>query len=214
MSISERFQGLTKVPDQPAARLLALANARLGLKLEAPASASVPEVLTELHRKNATVDILRMFAVALPPRERVWWACLAARDLVEGGLAGDAIVEAAETWVKKPTDENLVRVQRAVEAADPDDGTVMAGHAALNAMGRMGPQELANFEAPAGASEVYALVMNANSLTMPGIDPEERAGLLIERALDIARGGQGEPKAKALPAELGAAGGAADAARP
>lgn len=214
MTISERFQGLTKVPDQPAARLLALANARLGIKLEAPASASVPEVLTELDRKNAMVDILRMLAVALPPRERVWWACLAARDLVDGGLAEPAIVEAAELWVKKPTEENLIPVQRAVEAADPEDGTAMAGHAALNAMGKMGPQELANFDAPPGASEVYTLVMNANSLTMPGIDPEARAELLIDRALDIARGGQGEPKAKKPAPAAKVSAGAASEARP
>lgn len=214
MTTSERFTGLTKIPDQPAARLLSLAGARLGVKLEAPASALVPEVLSELERKGAMVDILRMLAVALPPRERVWWACLAARDLVDGGLATPTIVEAVEVWVRKPVEDNLIPVRRAVDAADPDDDTTLAGHAALNAMGRMGPQDLANFEAPPGASEVYALVMNAKSLTMDDIDPEARAQLLIDRALDIARGGQGEAGPRAAPQAARAPGGRSPAARP
>lgn len=204
--MSERFSNMIKIPAEPAARMLALANARLGVKLEAPASALVSEVLQELDRKGAIVDMIRMFAVALPMREKVWWACLAARDLVGSGLAPPLIVEKTEAWVFKPSVEALIAIRRAVEAADPDDETVLAGQAALSADGRLGPEELAQFDAPPGASATYALVMNARSLTMDGGDPEQQGVVLIERAIDIARGGQGDigpdgvrPKTKGPP---------------
>ncbi|OZA10157.1 MAG: hypothetical protein B7Y02_11245, partial [Rhodobacterales bacterium 17-64-5] len=83
--MSERFSGLTKLIRQPAARLLAHANAELDTELTSPASASVEVVLAELDQKGAVIDMLRLLSVALPPRERVWWACLAARDSLAPG---------------------------------------------------------------------------------------------------------------------------------
>ena len=104
--MSDRFEGLQKIPEQPAARLLALANARLGVKLEAPASALVPEVLEELDDQGRDGGhAAACSSVALPARERVWWACLAARDMLAYGAAESAaIVEATEAWVFKPED--------------------------------------------------------------------------------------------------------------
>ncbi len=49
--MNERFADLTKLPRQPAARLLALANAKLQTPLESPASAPVEAVLAELEGK-------------------------------------------------------------------------------------------------------------------------------------------------------------------
>lgn len=190
--MTNRFAGLRKIPEQPAARLLAMANARLGVKLEAPASALVPEVLAELELKNAMVDMLRMLAVALPPRERVWWSCLAARDLLGQGMADSpAIVEATEAWVYKPDERNVVAVRRAIDAASPDDLTNFCGHACMTWDGKMGPEELHALDAPPGASETYALVMNIHAMVLDPSSPETRVNILIERALSIARGGQG-----------------------
>jgi hypothetical protein len=191
--MSDRFEGLVKIPNEPAARLLAVANAKLGVKLDAPAAAPVSEVLAELEAKNAVVDMLRLLSVALPPRERVWWACLAARDLVNSGqVESPAIVEATEAWVWEPTEAHLAQIQVLVEHADMDDDTALAGTAALYADGKMGPGEMSAYEAPPGGSEAHALVMNAAALTH---DPDrcvEMGQILIERALDIARGGQGD----------------------
>lgn len=190
--MTNRFAGLRKIPEQPAARLLAMANARLGVKLEAPASALVPEVLAELEMKNAMIDMLRLLAVALPARERVWWSCLAARDLLGQGMAeSPAIVDAAEAWVFKPEDRRLIAVRRAVDAAGPDDLTNFAGNACLTWDGKMGPEELHNIDAPLGASETYALVMNIHAMVLDPSSHETRIGILIDRALNIARGGQG-----------------------
>ena len=215
--MSDRFEGLQKIPEQPAARLLALANARLGVKLEAPASALVPEVLEELATKGAMVDMLRMLAVALPARERVWWACLAARDMLAYGAAENpAIVEATEAWVYKPEDQNLIAVRRAVEAGGPDEPTNYCGNAALTWDGKLGPEDLHGLDGPPGASETYALVMNVHAMCLDPTLPETRVALLIDRALDIARGGQGdvEAGAGAAPAEGGKTAAKADVKAP
>lgn len=204
--MSGRFDGLVKLPQEPAARLLAVANAKLGVKLAAPASALVPEVLEELDQKQAVVDMLRLLAVALPARERVWWACLAARDLLKAGAQEDpAITEATEAWVYDPSEDNLMKVQALVENADMNDETALAGTAALYADGRMGPGDLKGFEAPAGGSEAHAVVMVAAALTHDPYRAEEMAKVLIDRALDILRGGQGDihlpPQPEPVPLE-------------
>ena len=80
--MSERFKNLKKIPDQPAARLLAAANAQLKTKLKTPANASVETVLEALAEVDAKVDMLRLLSVALPPRECVWWACRAGHDVL------------------------------------------------------------------------------------------------------------------------------------
>lgn len=193
--MSDRFDGLVKIPKEPAARLLAVANAKLGVKIDAPAAAQVPDVLRELDEKGALIDVLRLLSVALPARERVWWACLAARDLLNSGVVEDpAITEATEAWVYDPSDANLERIYELVEHADDDDDTALAGTAAIYADGKMGPGDLKAYEAPIGGSEAHAMVMVASSLTHDPDRCEEMGVLLVERALDIARGGQGDVK--------------------
>ena len=81
-----RFEKLVKMPADPVAKLLSRANVILKTPLEAPPTAQAGAVLEELDRKGALVDLLRVLAVLLPPRERVWWACLAARRW-GGGVA-------------------------------------------------------------------------------------------------------------------------------
>ena len=97
----------------------------------------------------------------------------------------------------KPEDRNLVAVRRALDAAGPDEPTNYCGNAALTWDGKLGPEELHGMDSPPGASETYALVMNVHAMCLDPTLPETRAGLLIERALDIARGGQGDVAAGA-----------------
>ena len=68
------FNDLVKMPTYPVAKLLSQANVLLKTPLEAPPTAGAEEVLKELHDKGALVDLLRVLAILLPPRERVWWA--------------------------------------------------------------------------------------------------------------------------------------------
>ena len=188
---ADRFAGLKKMPRQPAARLLAMANARLETRLTAPASAPVELVLAELADRGAVVDILRLLSVALPPRERIWWSCLAGRDTLEPGEEPPPPLLAAEAWVFRPTEENRAAAQAALEIADIDDDTVHCATGVLYCDGTLGPGTLAEHPAPPGAGELAAFAMNLIAL---GTRPEAfdiMSDLLVDRALDIARGGSG-----------------------
>ncbi len=200
--MGERFDNLRKIPKEPAARLLALANARLTTPVRTPASADVATVLAALEAAGAAeaaVDMLRLLSAALPPRERVWWACLAGRDLTGPDAKPPATLAAAEAWVFKPTEENRAAARAALDTADPDDAASLCAVAAVFADGTMGPGDLAAHPAPPGASQAAAFGMNLRAIGTGGDDFAAEAGRLIDRALDIARGGNGRiaPKAEA-----------------
>jgi len=190
-----RFDGLKKVPKEPAARLLAAANAKLATPLQAPASAPVPVVLAELDAAGAIVDMLRLLSAALPPRERAWWACLAARDVIgPDAKTVPAPLHCAEAWVFKPGDEARAAARAAIDAADTDDETTLCAMTVVYFDGTLGPGDLAAMPAPAGAAQAAAFGMNLkalSALSASGGDFMASADLLIDRALDIARGGSG-----------------------
>ncbi len=188
---------MAKIPQQPAARMLAEVNAKLDTKLEAPASASTQTVLEELDAKGAFVDMLRLMSIALPPRERVWWACLAARDFI--GAAPDnttPALDAAEAWVFRPTPENRAQLEHVIDVADNDDETVKCALSAIYAEGSLGTGEMEQTPAPPGGSEVMAFAVNVVALDMVESDLEAYAHALIDRAVEIARGGNGKAKSK------------------
>ena len=199
--MNERFLNLTKIPKQPAARMLALANAELETELVAPASASVETVLQELHEKGALIDMLRLLSVALPARERVWWSCLAARDTLTEGAKLPPPLAAAEAWVFKPTEENRAVAHHAVQHASMKDDTKHCAVAVQFHDGTLGPGDLSQHAAPPGGAEVSAFAMNVVAIGRSGKPLEIAAVLLIDRALDIARGGSGRVAVKQ---ELGA----------
>ncbi|MFQ5621865.1 MAG: hypothetical protein ACE5FS_00565 [Paracoccaceae bacterium] len=198
--MSERFADLKKIAREPAARLLATANAKLQTKVKAPASASVEAVLEELDENGAVVDMLRILSLALPARERVWWACLAARDLVGQDVEpAPPPLAAAEKWVFKPTDENREAAREALELAEMDDQTELCATAVIFCDGKIGTGDLADVDAPPGGSATAAFVMNATALSESGEKFDAYGQLLVDRALDIARGGSGRLDGK--PAE-------------
>ena len=63
--MSERFHDLTKVPKQPAAKLLARAGMKLQVPIDAPASALPEVVLSELAAKAEWIELLKLLAVLL-----------------------------------------------------------------------------------------------------------------------------------------------------
>lgn len=189
--MSGRFDNLKKIPPEPATRMLAMANSKLQTPLKSPASAPVPVVLEELEAAGAAFDMLHLLAVALPAREATWWACLAARDLIgHDEKKPPACLAAAEDWVFKPGDETREAARLAIETADMDDETTFCAMAALYADGTLGPGDLKEHAAPpnAVAASVTAMSLKAIAAAEDGI---AHLNLLIERALDIARGGNG-----------------------
>ncbi len=200
--MSKRFENLKKIPEQPAKRLLAAGNAKLKTELKAPASAAVPVVLAELEAAEAWVDMLRLLSVALPPREAVWWACLAGRDLL-GDAEPTPCLAAAEAWVFEPNEANRAKVQAAMDSAETGDKTAHCATAAYYATGDLGPGEMKDLPAPPGIVGACAFGINLKSLKCRK-DPQEQFQLMIDRGLNIARGGNGKVKPAAAEAASGA----------
>lgn len=188
--MSERFENLKKIPEQPAARLLAAANAKLKTEISAPASAPVQVVLAELEQAGAFVDMIRLLSVSLPPRECVWWSCIAGRDLI-GPNGKSACLSTAEAWVFEPTDDIRLRLQTVLETESSGDKTAPCATAAFYAPGNLGPGDMKEHPAPVGVVSACAFGINLKTLKL-GPDPETRFNLIIDRALDIARGGNGK----------------------
>lgn len=200
--MTQRFKDLKKVPKEPAARLLAGANARLKTPLKAPVAAPVSVVLAELEEAEAWIDMLRLLSVALPPRERVWWACLAARDVVEAEHGAGATrlpppLAAAEAWVFKPSDATRDAARAAAELAEPFDDTALCATAVIFFDGTLGTGAMAQHPAPPGVAQSAAFAMNLLALGLEGQEFRIAANRLIDRALDIARGGNGRGGAAA-----------------
>lgn len=188
--MSDRFKNLKKVPEQPAARLLAAANAKLKTKLKSPANASVEQVLEELESAEAPVDILRLLSVSLPPRECVWWACIAGRDILPEGEKS-ACLSAAEAWVFDPSVEKRERLRLVLENESSGDKSAACATAAYYAPGNLGEGDMADIAAPVGVVSACCFGMNLKTLKV-GPSPDRCFQVTIDRALDIARGGNGK----------------------
>lgn len=190
--MSGRFDNLVKVPPDPVAKLLSHANVLLKTRLDAPPTADATTVLEELDRKGALVDLLRVLAVLLPARERVWWACLAARDYIgPRGPDDPPSLSTSEAWVLDPSEENRDAARITLDHAYVDDDTVNCALAVLYHDGTLGPGDLRQYPAPAGAAETAAFAMNMVALGQLSDKFEEHGRLLVDRALDIAKGGRG-----------------------
>lgn len=191
--MSDRFANLKKIPEQPAARLLAASNAKLKSKITAAASASVEAVCVELEALDtieADIDIMRVLSVALPPRECVWWSCIAGRDLI-GPDGASTCLSAAEAWVFEPNDKMRARLQAVLETESSGDPAAACATAAFYAPGNLGPGEMSEHPAPVGIVGACAFGLSLKTLKL-GPDPKSRIRLIIDRALDIARGGNGK----------------------
>lgn len=192
--MGDRFDGLTKIPDKPATKLLAEANMVLETKLASPANADVSTVLRELDQKGALGDTLRVLAAALPARERTWWACLSGRDLVGSATEIPLTLQAAEAWVFNPSEETYSDAYNALQLANPGDKTAGCATAVVFSKGKLGPGDLGDHDAPPGAVQSAVLVTVIDAMTESADNSEEYLKVAIERALDIARGGSGRSK--------------------
>ena len=195
--MSDRFKDLKKIPQVPAARLLASTTLTLETPLKGPATAGVSEVLAELDEAGAVLDMLKLIAASLPPREAAWWACLAARDMLGPETEPTPSLKAAEAWVFRPSEQTRAAAFKAADAASPMDDTSICATIAVYADGSLGPDDLKELPAPDGAVAVMAMAMNIKAIEPLGGDFAETVNYLVDRALDIARGGNGRVERKA-----------------
>lgn len=199
--MSDRFADLKKIPKQPAARLLAMSNAKVKTQTNLPATASVEAMLGALDKAGAVVDMIRLLSVALPTREGTWWACVAAREMLGAEVKKTpAPLAAAEDWVRKPSEQTREAARQAAELADIDDDTALCATSVVFCDDKLGTGEMAQFDAPPGASAsaVFGMVVLA---LKDEADFTSAAQLMIDRGVDIARGGNGQIK-PAFPKEV------------
>lgn len=145
-------------------------------------------------------DAIRFLAHALPKREAVWWACLAARAALDqdAPVPQAEVVAAAEAWVYQPVEENRRAAMAKAEAAGHNNPASWAAIAAFWSGGSLtapdaapvAPGEQLTAMAAAGAVQVAAVHREPQRA-------EEKYRLFIAQGLDIARGGNGRIAAPA-----------------
>jgi len=189
-----QITGLTKITVQSAQEICQLAAAG-GHPLSAPFEEATPvEFLERLIGARNLDEAVRFLAFALPRREAVWWACVCARmELREPApeLQVNALV-AAETWVRRPTDEHRRAAMTCAQAAKFESPAAWAAVAAFWSSGSMAPPELP--EVPPAAHLLGVAVAGSVTLAAVLSTPElasEKRERYLEAALNIANGGNG-----------------------
>lgn len=132
-----------------------------------------------------------MIANALPVRESVWLACLAAEEMMPEGMdPPPATVTAAKAWVFRPNEDTRDAVEKAIADADMDEPYTLAADAAFH--GKVKGLENVVMSPPSAApTMVFAMLMKA---ALDGDDPEvvmAKQQRLVSYGLNIAAGGTG-----------------------
>src|SRR5262249_44428681 len=121
-----------------------------GLPLSQPgrkllvAGQSPAQFLAELVHHGQYVDALRLIAVALLPREAVWWACLCCRHTLDVKGAPPAEARAllsAAAWVVHPDEAHRAAAASAGAAAGPKTAAGCAAQAASFGGHATGPNQ-------------------------------------------------------------------------
>jgi hypothetical protein len=188
-----RIEQLKKITAPSAQEICALATAG-GFQLTAREGASPAEFLNELIAAKSLNEAVQFFAFALPAREAVWWACQCSRAVLRDPIAQplqDA-VEAAETWVRKPTEEHRRAAMTRAQATDFKSPAAWAAAAAFWSGGSLAPENLPEIAPPAHlmGSAVAGAVMLAAVKSEPQFAQQKRERYLAS-AIDIANGGNG-----------------------
>ena len=167
-----------------------------------PEAAALPQAVPPEHFVAALVganlmhDAIRFLSQALPRREGVWWACLAARA---GALAvpprpvDEAALAAAEAWVFKPTDENRRAAMEHAQAAEFATPAAWAAVGAFWSAGSMAPA--GQPVVPAAPELAGRAITGAVMLAVGQGDPaggQQRFLQVIAAGLDIGAGGNGK----------------------
>ena len=152
------------------------------------------KVINNLVAAESYHDAVTMLAHALPKREAVWWACLAAKKTMDTGTELNvAAASAAELWVREPTEPNRQVAKKLGERAKNKTAAGWAATAASWCAGSM-VDEGDMMVAPPDYLYAHAV---AASVTLAAVaaGPELMADsyqLFIRQGFDLANGGTGQ----------------------
>lgn len=199
MTDQDRYAGLKKLPEEPALKVISARKTKLTLPVETPGDIGFADLLSVLEERKDYQQALKVLAHSLPRREAVWWGCLGARD--ELGLDAEAspppALAAAEAWVLKPGEETRQSAHEVIEVEKAPKTARLIAMAAVYADGTMGPGVLADADAPPNAVGDLVFGIMLKAVYRAPEKAADNARLLLDRGLDIARGGNGKVAAPA-----------------
>ncbi len=156
--------------------------------------APVPAFLSALIEGGLLRDAVALMAHALPKREAVWWACLAARTAISDGTppATRAALDAAEAWVYQPTEEKRRQAMARAQATGFDHPAVWAAVGAFWSGGSMAPPDVPAVPPP---DHLTGLAVDG-AVTLAAVSGEaqrapEKLRRFLDQAIDVANGGNG-----------------------
>ncbi|MGH8430223.1 MAG: DUF6931 family protein [Solimonas sp.] len=158
------------------------------------------EALGRLEQAELLMEATRLVAHALPAREAVWWACACTRHTAPSGAKPDIeamLRDAAETWVRQPTDEHRRAAMKQAETAGFDSAEAWAAVAAFWSGDSMAPLEAPkvppqpHFTGLAVAGSIALAAVRGQASRR-----EARLRQFLVSAKDIAAGGAGRLEAE------------------
>ena len=156
---------------------------------------SALEALERLEQAGFLMEATRLIAHALPAREAVWWACACSRHTAPCGAqpAAEAkLREAAEEWVRKPTDDHRRAAMKEAEAMGFGSAEAWAAVGAFWSGDSMAPPEAPKVPPqPHFTGLAVAGSVALAALRGPATRQEARLRRFLGSARDIAAGGAG-----------------------
>ena len=151
------------------------------------------EFVSRLFKAKLYGDATRFLAYALPEREAVWWVCLSVRSIPRcyGDETSARALDAAEAWVKSPTDANRESALAAARKHKFEMPTASAAWAAMAAgwSGLSAPPP--GQTAPLPGKNLTAHAVSGAIQLATNADPDRAADLcrkFLETGLQIAQG--------------------------
>jgi hypothetical protein len=149
------------------------------------------DYLESLIHDDLIMEGLQFMVYALPKREAVWLACLAARGAPSKTKEDSAALTAVEKWVFEPnaeTHQPLKAVAEATGMSTPSGMAAAAGNWADGSLTSVG----VSVPPPDGLTPkaVLSAILLAVSQSHPD-DPVEGYRILLNKAINIADGGSG-----------------------
>ena len=176
------------------------------LQLAAPGVAALAgcgdsvEALERLEQAGLLIEAARLVAHALPSREAVWWACACSRHTAASGdqpATETAVREAAEAWVRRPTDDLRRAAVKEAEKAGFRSPEAWAAVAAFWSGDSMAPPEAPKVPPqPHFTGLAVAGAVALAAVRGPASRRDARLRHFLVSARDIAAGGAGRLEAE------------------
>ncbi|OMH38672.1 DUF6931 family protein [Motiliproteus sp. MSK22-1] len=159
------------------------------------ATLSPGELLGMLQTEDLYADALQFMVFALPKRETVWLACLAARQSLSESPSKEDLsaIEYAEKWVFEPNEENHQVLKAAAEATGMSTAAGMAAAAGNWADGSLTSKQSPPVTPPEELTKEAAWAAIILTLSkLPADQTPQNQKLFLDKAVDIANGGSGQ----------------------